>query len=133
MTKVYIGIGIVIILITGAFLFRTTMQPSPATMQKVSGSSFSQLLQENPQGILIDVRTPEEFSAGHINGARNIDFYESTFEAQIAALDPAAQYFVYCRSGSRSASAVAVMKSHGIQRIVELAGGVAGNPSLIQK
>jgi rhodanese-related sulfurtransferase len=70
--------------------------------------------------VLIDVRTPEEFAAGHLQGAVLIDIQDPTFDARIAELDPAGQYVVYCRSGNRSAQAVKRMQSAGITNITDL-------------
>lgn len=73
---------------------------------------------------VIDVRTPEEFAEGHIEGATLIDFYSATFSDDIAALDPGAEYLVYCRSGNRSGQAVSLMRSLGITQVYDLDGGV---------
>ncbi|HMS48621.1 rhodanese-like domain-containing protein [Candidatus Neomicrothrix sp.] len=64
--------------------------------------------------IVIDVRTPEEFDAGHVNDARLIDIQGPDFDAQIAELDPDADYVVYCRSGNRSAVAAGEMRAIGL-------------------
>ena len=63
---------------------------------------------------VIDVRTPEEFSAGHVDGAQLIDVQGSSFDADIAKLDPATTYVVYCRSGNRSATAATRMRDAGL-------------------
>lgn len=73
---------------------------------------------------VIDVRTPDEFAAGHIEGAQLIDFYSATFAEQIAALDPDDEYLIYCRSGNRSGQTIALMEQSGIDRVWDLAGGV---------
>lgn len=70
--------------------------------------------------IIIDVRTPEEFAAGHLDGALLIDIKDASFDAKIAALDPNADYIVYCRSGNRSAQAVTRMREAGIVNITDL-------------
>lgn len=62
---------------------------------------------------VIDVRTAEEFSTGHLEGAVNIDVNASDFEQQIAKLDPAGKYIVYCRSGNRSGQAIKKMTALG--------------------
>lgn len=71
---------------------------------------------------IIDVRTPGEYDEGHLEGAVNIDFSASDFTEQIAALDPAATYQVYCRSGNRSAQAVAAMQAAGFTNVSDLGG-----------
>lgn len=73
-----------------------------------------------PTGKLIDVRTPEEFAAGYVKGAVNINVQSPDFEAQIAALDKDATYNVYCRSGNRSAAAVEIMRNAGFKNVVDL-------------
>jgi rhodanese-related sulfurtransferase len=75
---------------------------------------------------VIDVRTPEEFAKSHIQGAINYNVEGPDFENQIAALDPAGIYAVYCQSGNRSQSAVAQMSSAGIENIFELESGITG-------
>jgi rhodanese-related sulfurtransferase len=81
---------------------------------------------------VIDVRTPEEFAEGHIEGAQLIDFYSDTFAQEIAALDPDEEYLVYCRSGNRSGQTIAFMQQQGIDQVWDLQGGVlAGGLSLV--
>lgn len=69
---------------------------------------------------VIDVRTPAEFTSGHLEGALNFDIQGMTFMEEIATLDPDATYLVYCRSGSRAAAAVETMKSIGIDNVTNL-------------
>lgn len=74
---------------------------------------------------IIDVRTPEEFDESCLKGAKMIDIRSADFDQQIAALDKEASYLVYCRSGRRSADAVAKMRAAGIKDILEIEGGIA--------
>ncbi len=69
--------------------------------------------------IVIDVRTPEEFATGHLEGARNIDVRSAQFDEQIRALDPTATYVVYCRSGNRSRAAIERMTELGVVRTTD--------------
>jgi phage shock protein E len=68
---------------------------------------------------LIDVRTPSEFSAGHLLEAQNIDVQDASFDARISQLPKDGSYLVYCRSGNRSAAAVARMKQLGFTDVVD--------------
>jgi phage shock protein E len=70
--------------------------------------------------IIIDVRTPEEFAAGHLDGALLYNVQDPSFEANIAALDATATYVVYCRSGNRSAQAIERMKAVGFTTLTDL-------------
>ncbi len=73
---------------------------------------------------VIDVRTPEEFAAGHLPGAVNIDVSAATFPAEVATLDPQADYAVYCQSGNRSRVALEAMAAAGVEHTVGLEGGI---------
>jgi rhodanese-related sulfurtransferase len=70
--------------------------------------------------MIIDVRTPEEYAAGHLEGATLIDIKDASFDAKIAELDPNASYTIYCRSGNRSAQAVERMKEAGFTNLTDL-------------
>jgi phage shock protein E len=72
---------------------------------------------------VIDVRTPEEFAEGHIEGAMMIDFSAPDFADRVAELDPEQEYLVYCRSGNRSGQAVAIMRKLGFDRVFDMEGG----------
>jgi phage shock protein E len=75
---------------------------------------------------VIDVRTPEEFAQGHIQGAVNYNVEGPDFANQIMALDPAGIYAVYCQSGNRSQPAVSQLNDIGIDNIYELESGIGG-------
>jgi phage shock protein E len=73
---------------------------------------------------VIDVRTAEEFAAGHIAGAQNIDVEAADFSSKISTLDKKTPYLLYCRSGRRSAIAAEQMAKAGFTDIVD-GGGMA--------
>jgi rhodanese-related sulfurtransferase len=73
---------------------------------------------------LIDVRTSEEFSEGHIENAVNIDVTANDFDAKVASLDKEKPVMVYCKSGGRSAKASARLKELGFKTITDLEGGI---------
>lgn len=76
-----------------------------------------------PNMTIIDIRTPQEYTSGHIDGAINIDFYASDFTQQLEKLDKATAYSIYCRSGSRSGRALEIMKDIGFTDVADLEGG----------
>jgi phage shock protein E len=73
--------------------------------------------------VILDVRTPEEFNEGHIEGAVMIDFYRDDFSTQLAELDPDVPYVLYCRSGNRSGQTIAIMEELGFQSVQDVDGG----------
>jgi rhodanese-related sulfurtransferase len=88
----------------------TTVQPPQARS----------LIEDGAQ--VIDVRTPEEFAAGHLAGARNIDVQAADFHDRVGELDPDATYVLYCRSGSRAGAAADMMADMGFTDVVNAGG-----------
>ena len=83
--------------------------------------NFQVLMQQKSQ--VIDVRTPEEYALGYIEGAILIDYKASDFQASISALNRNVTYLIYCRSGNRSGKASKIMDSLGFKKIYDLKGG----------
>jgi rhodanese-related sulfurtransferase len=105
-------------------LFTLTLTKSSSGLL---GSDFINKYNSTSNSMLLDVRTPSEFLAGHIDKAINIDFENQTFLSEIKKLDVNKTYFVYCRSGNRSGQAISLMKANGIKNIYELQGGIVSN------
>jgi phage shock protein E len=77
-----------------------------------------------PNTVIVDVRTPAEYAAGHIEGAINIDVEGADFNSQIASLDPSKTYALYCHSGRRSGIAMTTMQQAGFKSVYDLNGGI---------
>lgn len=107
---------------TGATAAETTTLGSGAVT--LVSPADAQTLVESGEVQVIDVRTPEEYAEGHIDGATLIDFYEPDFADRIAELDPDGEYVVYCRSGNRSSQATALMAEQGFRDVNDVDGGI---------
>lgn len=89
----------------------------------MQAEEFKQAL-ESGEYELIDVRTAEEFQAGHLANAFQIDFYQAKeFNRYLDSLDKNKKYLLYCRSGNRSGQALNIMKQKGFTNVSDLAGG----------
>lgn len=96
----------------------------PANGAAVDAETFAAAMLV-PGTVILDVRTPQEFAEGHIEGAFNIDIESGNFADKVAELDTRVPYVIYCRSGNRSAVAVEQMKSIGFTQTYHLEGGIA--------
>ena len=84
---------------------------------------WSQFLNDE-HGIIIDVRTEDEFESGKIPGSLNIDIYKGQgFVYQVEELDKSKNFYVYCAAGVRSANACGVMQQLGFENVFNLVGG----------
>ena len=71
--------------------------------------------------LLLDVRAPDEYAAGHIAGSHNIPLYE--LEQRIDEVPRSRPLLVYCAGGARSPIAASLLRAHGRQRLVEIRDG----------
>lgn len=78
---------------------------------------------DNPDFIILDVRTPEEYNDGHIESSINIDYKSENFKSEISKLSQDKTYLVYCRSGRRSKAAQDIMLNSGFYYVINLTGG----------
>lgn len=88
------------------------------------GNDINTLVDEARQtkgAAIIDVRTPEEFSAGHIEGAHNIPLDQIDVALKVIK-DPNAPLYLYCRSGARSGSATKFLQSKGYANVTNMGG-----------
>lgn len=88
------------------------------------GHEAFQALASEPDAVVLDVRTPQEFAAGHLPDAVNLDVEAADFAGRIAELDKTKPYAVYCHSGNRSAGAVQQMLQAGFTHVNDLEGGI---------
>lgn len=100
-------------------------QSAPGSVQHVDAAAFDQAMKAEP-GQLVDVRTPDEYSEGHLEGAVNIDFYDEHFKENCSRLDKEKTVYVYCHSGGRSGKATDMLHEEGFKSVVDLSGGITG-------
>jgi rhodanese-related sulfurtransferase len=84
------------------------------------------LIRENSgdrEFVVLDVRTPDEFAQGHIEGAVLVDYRSPGFRDKMAGLDRSKTYLVYCRTGNRSVGAMKIMSDLGFRSYYHLEGG----------
>ena len=81
---------------------------------------------------LVDVRTAQEYSEGHIPGAMNIDVNAPDFEEKIKVLDKKENVAIYCRSGRRSKMAANKMTAAGF-KVIELNTGFLSWDGAVEK
>ena len=93
-----------------------------AGVENVGANDFIKKIKE-PGVIVVDVRSEEEFRAGHLQGAINIDVNSPAFEKIIAELDKTSTYAIYCRSGNRSTIASKKMLNAGFTNLINFNKG----------
>jgi rhodanese-related sulfurtransferase len=93
------------------------------TVSSASPIVFQKKLKETKKAQLIDVRTPEEYTAEHIEDAINFNWYDVDFATKISILDKKKPVFVYCKAGGRSSKAAAKLAEMGFTKIYDLEGG----------
>ncbi len=90
----------------------------------LNANEFAQKIKDLPQAPLLDVRTPGEYSKGHLLNSINIDWNGDNFNSETSKLDKSKPILVYCLSGGRSAEAAEYLRKQGFKEVYELQGGI---------
>lgn len=113
---------LVLLLMAGSYFSEAMAQK----VVQVSSVETNQLLTKNKSVVVLDVRTPQEFAAGHLKGAINIDIYGQDFYSRIDKLNKKSTYVVYCRTHNRSTATVNYMKQNGFALVYQMMDGFPG-------
>lgn len=107
-------------------LFQINIFAQDTIYLNISASAAYDLVQtneNNPQFVILDIRTLSEYNTDHIVGSTNIDYYSTTFSSDLDALDKSKIYLLHCASGGRSANAFIMMQDKHFREVYNLLGG----------
>lgn len=93
------------------------------TVKHVDAKAAAKLLETNKDIVVLDIRTPAEFTDGHIDKAVNINFLDKSFSEGIDKLDKSKTYLLHCASGGRSTKSLTQFQAKGFKNIYHLDGG----------
>jgi len=108
----------------GAVVIAGCSSATSAAVETVAPETAAEIITTESDEVVLDIRTPEEYDQGIIEGAINIDFYDDDFAVQLDALDKDAHYVVYCNSGNRSGQANSIFEDLGFTDVTEIDGGI---------
>lgn len=100
------------------------LQEDKRLLEPAAAVEFMGANRGNPAFIILDVRTPQEFRQGHIEGAVLLDFYAPDFRMRFEQLDRKAPILMYCRSGNRSSHVLKLADELGFKSLYDLRGGI---------
>ncbi len=122
---------IIALIVLAVYFFRNYLRGGRVNNENfkdISVAEAVELCEKNKSSdkfMIIDVRSPAEFSGGHIDGAVNINFFSPSFRTNIDKVDKEKKIFIYCLSGGRSSSAMSVMDRLGFKEVYNLSGGIS--------
>ena len=90
----------------------------------LSPEEFHESIKKDKNAVLIDVRSSGEFKGGKIKGAKNLNVLSLDFSETVKNYPKEKNYYIYCRSGSRSARACRIMGKLGFKSLYNLKGGI---------
>ena len=125
--KNFVALALSVSLVIGVALIGGCVLDETATIEDITPQEAFTLIQnnqDNPDFVIIDVRTPEEFGAEHIENATNINFYSETFRDMLNNLDKNKTYLIYCKVGGRSGSALDIMAELNFKEVYNILGGI---------
>ena len=106
----------------------SSAQETAAIMEDVSNDTFLALMANKPEALLLDVRTPEEWNDGHLEGASHADYWgdEQAFQAAMDAIPRDRPVLVYCAGGGRSGLTAKELIKAGHHEVYNLENGISG-------
>ncbi len=125
--KNFIVLALSVSLVIGVTLTGGCVRDETATIEDITPQEAFTLIQNNqnnPDFVIIDVRTPGEFTEERIENATNIDFYSEAFRDILNNLDKNKIYLIYCRVGGRSGSALDIMAELDFKEAYNILGGI---------
>jgi len=123
MISLFLGALIVGIVLTGVYIKTETQ-----VIENITPIEAYNLIQENkdnPNFVILDVRTPEEFLGEYIENAVNLDYNSDTFRNDLDKLDKNKTYLVHCKAGGRSEDALNIMKELDFREVYNMLGGIS--------
>ncbi len=112
--------------------FSCAQNKTDGAYKDLDNKSFAEKMNE-PDVVIIDVRTPEEFANDHIPNAKSINLYDKDFSTQLDALDKSKTYLVYCQKGGRSANASKQLTDKGFKQVYNLENGFSQWNGAVEK
>lgn len=105
-------------------IFMGTSLCAQVTVDVVAPQEFVKAQKKKKKNVILDVRTPQEYAAGHLEDAVLLDWRDNVkFMQEVENYDKSKTYYIYCRSGRRSNSAAKYMKSKGF-KVYDMQGGI---------
>lgn len=115
--------SLLILFFTGISLVSKAQDPPPF-IKNVIADTFKILSESSTNGIILDVRTPEEIANGYISNASMINFYDENFVEKINLIPKDKEVYVYCKAGGRGSQAALLLQKNGFTKVYNLEGGI---------
>ena len=125
--KNFMALALSVLLVVGVSVTSGCVLNETTTIEDITPQEAFTLIQNNqnnPDFVIIDVRTPAEFAGEHIENATNINFYSETFRDTLKNLDKDKTYLIYCAVGGRSGSALDIMAELNFKEAYNILGGI---------
>ncbi|MDP3312066.1 rhodanese-like domain-containing protein [Lutibacter sp.] len=114
-------INLTLLLFLAIFSFSCNTKSQETAVKVLTPMEFKE---KSLNQLIIDIRTPQEFNQGHIQGAININYFDSTFLDQVSKYEKSTTLYLYCRSGNRTSSASSQITALGFKKVYDLQGGI---------
>lgn len=125
--KAFLMIRFAVVISMAMLLLSACVAAEESGFPQIGPQEADRMIQRNKGSdtfVVLDIRTPKEFKAGHIADAVLLDYYSPKFDAGLKPLDPYKTYLVYCRTGNRTGKAMKLFAEAGLGQVYELDGGI---------
>jgi len=121
---------VVVVLVISLLVTAGCIQTAPASPAETEGSGYmvvapaqaKELIDKNPDLIIIDISSSSNYAKGHLPGSVNYDFGEGSLDRAIPTLDKNGTYLVYCRVDNTAIKGAKELVGAGFGNVYRLAG-----------
>lgn len=124
-TLIYRASGLALLVILAATGTAIAQDAAIVDSTTIGADELMSRIEAETAPTILDVRTPEEFAAGHVPGAINIPYTELEERYSELELEGSDELVVYCQSGRRAAIAEAALSELGFTNVRDLDGHIA--------
>ena len=128
----FTGRNLLFSLVLVAFFSSCNQSQTSLGYKNADNKTFADAMKQ-PDVIILDVRTPQEYQSGHLPHATLINFYDHNFSLKLDSLDKSKKYLVYCAKGSRSSQASDLMIKKGFTSVLNLKNGFNAWDGAVEK
>ena len=129
MKKKFIACILICLMLTLGFGLTAFCLQDANTVLTISPKAASDLIAQrkgDDNFVVLDIRTPAEFEAGHLPNSIMIDFYSNSFADELKQLDKTKTYLIYCRSGNRSGRSMELIRKLKFHKVYHMDSGIIG-------
>ncbi|QCR21285.1 rhodanese-like domain-containing protein [Pontibacter sp. SGAir0037] len=104
------------------YLLSFAPQQGTPEVKRLTAEAYKEQHARQKGAVLLDVRTPAEYTKGHLKKAKNVDFLAGEVDSAMHTWNKSDTYYIYCATGNRSGKAAKLLQEAGFEHVYNIGG-----------